>query len=124
MLVIEDDAVNLEVVSAFLEAEGHQVLAGQNAELGLRLASDECPDLILMDVQLPGMTGYEATRRLKADPATAGIPVVACTAQAMRGEEEKAKAAGCDAYLTKPLDPEVFRQTLRRFLRGRDRGTK
>ena len=123
VLVVEDNLVNLELVIALLEQEGCRILTADTAQEGLRLATAEHPDLILMDVQLPGMTGYEATRRLRADPATAGIPVVAFTAQAMRGEEEKAKAAGCDAYITKPLDAEVFRETLRRFLRGRDKGT-
>jgi len=120
VLVVEDNLVNLELVIALLEQEGCRILTADTAQEGLRLATAEHPDLILMDEQLPGMTGYEATRRLKADPATATIPVVAFTAQAMRGEEEKAKAAGCDAYLTKPLDPEVFRETLRRFLPRRE----
>jgi len=120
VLVVEDDLVNLELVIALLEQEGCQVLTAESAEAALRLAGLERPHLILMDLQLPGMTGYEATQKLKADPATAGIPVVVCTAQAMRGEEEKAKAASCDAYIAKPLDPEVFRETLRRFLPRRE----
>ncbi len=119
VLVIEDDPVNLEVVIAFLEGEGCRVLSAVTAEQGLRLAAER-PDLILMDVQLPGMTGYEATQRLKADPATASIPVVALTAQAMRGEEAKAKVAGCDGYITKPVDAQAFRETLRRFLPPRE----
>jgi two-component system, cell cycle response regulator DivK len=96
------------------------VLAAETADVGLRLATLERPDLIVMDVQLPGMTGYEATRRLKADPATAAIPVVVVTALAMRGEEAKAREAGCDAYLTKPLDARAFREVVRRLL-GNDR---
>jgi len=118
VLVVEDNAVNLELVAALLEEEGYQVLSTTAAEAGLALALREQPDLILMDVQLPGMTGYEVTRRLKADPATAAIPVIALTAHAMRGEEGRAKEAGCDAYLTKPLDTQSFRDTLRRLLGG------
>lgn len=116
VLVVEDDSVNLELVTALLEGEGCHVLSAGTADQGLRLAATERPDLILMDIQLPGMTGYEATRRLKADPATASIPVVAVTAQAMRGEEARAHAAGCDAYLTKPLYTHALREALRRFL--------
>jgi two-component system, cell cycle response regulator DivK len=116
VLVIEDNPVNLELVTAILEEEGCQVLAAEAPAVGLRLAAAERPDLIVMDVQLPGMTGYEAMRRLKADPATAVIPVVVVTAQAMRGEEVKARQAGCDAYLTKPLDARAFRDIVRRLL--------
>ena len=116
VLVVEDNPANLELAAALLEEEGCQVLSAATADAGLILAVVEHPDLILMDVQLPGKTGYEATRRLKADPATAAIPVVAVTAQAMRGEEAKAREAGCDAYLTKPLDARAFRETVRRLL--------
>lgn len=121
VLVVEDNLVNLELMAAILEEEGYEVLSAETAVAGLRLAAGEHPDLILMDIHLPGMTGYEATRKLKADPGTAVIPVVAVTAQAMQGEDAKARAAGCDAYLTKPLDTQGFRETLRRFLG--DRGT-
>jgi CheY-like chemotaxis protein len=116
VLVVEDNAVNLELVVALLEHEGCEVLVAETADAGLGLARTGCPDLILMDVQLPGMTGYEATRHLKADPRTAKIPVVALTAQAMRGDEARAAEAGCVGYLTKPLDADSFREVLRRFL--------
>ena len=116
VLVVEDNPVNLELVTELVEQEGCRVLTAGSGEAGLRLARAERPDLILMDLQLPGMTGYEATRRLKADPATAAIPVLAITAFAMPGDDLKARKAGCNAYLTKPLDAQVFRDTLRRFL--------
>ncbi len=118
VLVVEDNSVNLELVTAILEEAGCEVLYADTAEKCLQIAVTERPDLILMDLQLPGMTGYEATRRLKANAATAAIPVVALTAQAMRGDAEKARAAGCDDYLTKPLRTEVFRETLGRFIPG------
>jgi len=116
VLVVEDNPVNLELVAALLESEGCGVIVAETADVSLRLAATERPDLILMDIQLPGMNGHDATRRLKADPATAGIPVVALTAHAMRGEEARAREAGFDAFLTKPIDTQAFRETLRRFL--------
>lgn len=116
VLVVEDNPVNLELVTELLEQEGCQVLAAPSAEAALRLAAIERPDLVLMDLQLPGMTGYEATRRLKAAPATATIPVMVLTSYAMRGDDLKARDAGCDGYLTKPLDTNLFRKTLRRLL--------
>lgn len=122
VLVVEDNPVNMELVTQLLEEEGYQVLAAETAEIGLSMAAAERPDLILMDLQLPGLSGYEATQRLKADPATAAIPVLALTSYAMRGDEEKALAAGCDGYLTKPLNTQVFRDTLRRFLTPGARG--
>ncbi len=115
VLVVEDNPVNMELVTEVLKQDGYQVLTTESAEVGFRLAVAERPDLILMDLQLPGMTGYEATRRLKAHPATADIPVLALTASAMRGDERMAFEAGCDAYLTKPLNLPLFRETLRRF---------
>lgn len=116
VLVVEDNPVNLELITEVLEQEGCQVLTTHSAEAGLRLAVAERPDLILMDLQLPDMTGYEATRQFKANPATAAIPVLALTAFAMEGDDLKAREAGCDAYLTKPLNLRVFRDTLRRLL--------
>jgi CheY-like chemotaxis protein len=116
VLIVEDNAINLELVVALLTQEGCEVLVAETADAALQLARTAQPELILMDVQLPGMTGYEATRHLKADPATAAIPVVALTAQAMRGDDARAVEAGCAAYLTKPLDARAFGDTLRRFL--------
>ena len=116
VLVVEDNPVNLELVTELLEQEGCQVLAAASAEAGLRLALAERPDLVLMDMQLPGISGYEATHQLKANPATAAVPVVGLTSFAMRGDDRKAREAGCDGYLTKPLDTDAFRETLRRFL--------
>lgn len=121
VLVVEDNPVNLELVAALLESEGCGVILAETADVSLRLAATERPDLIVMDIQLPGMSGHDATRRLKADAATAGIPVVALTAHAMRGEEARAREAGFDAFLTKPIDTQAFRETLRRFL-GNVRG--
>jgi two-component system cell cycle response regulator DivK len=121
VLVVEDNPVNLELVAALLESEGCGVILAETADVSLRLAVTERPDLIVMDIQLPGMSGHDATRRLKADPATAAIPVVALTAHAMRGEEARAREAGFDAFLTKPIDTQAFRETLRRFL-GNVRG--
>lgn len=121
VLVVEDNPVNLELVKELLELEGCQVLAAESAEAGLHLAATEQPDLVLMDLQLGGMSGYEATRQLKAAPATASIPVLALTSFAMRGDDRKAMEAGCDGYLTKPLDMLLFREAVRRYLfPGRD----
>jgi CheY-like chemotaxis protein len=116
VLVVEDNAVNMELVTALLESEGCDVVPAETAIEGIRLAVEVQPDLILMDVQLPVMTGYDATRRLKGEAVTAHIPVVAFTAHAMRGEEERARAAGCDSYLTKPVDAQRFREIIRHFL--------
>ena len=116
ILVIEDTPANLELVMDLLEAAGHAVLSAPSAEPGLALAAREQPDLILMDVSLPGMDGLEATRRLKADALTAHIPVVVLTAHAMRGDEQLAQDAGCSGYLTKPIDTRAFAKRIAEFL--------
>ena len=118
VLVVEDERLHRELLRELLEQECCQVRMATTAEDGLRLATTDRPNLILLDLQLPGMSGYEAARRLKADPATAAIPVVAVTAAAMRGDDRRALDAGCDAYLTKPLNHHMFREVLRRFLPG------
>ncbi len=119
ILVIEDTPANLELVKILLESAGHPVLSACTAEPGLLLAASERPDLILMDISLPGMNGLEATRRLKANPATAHIPVAALTAHAMQGDEESALAAGCAAYLTKPINTRTFVQQVTELLPAR-----
>jgi len=103
ILLVEDHPTNRELVTDLLENAGYQVLQATTAEEGMALISLHRPDLILMDIQLPGQNGLEATRLLKADPATRAIPVIALTAYAMPGDEERIRDAGCDGYLTKPL---------------------
>ena len=103
VLIVEDNAANLALAVVLLQSAGHLVLSATDAEAGLRLARDEQPNLILMDVQLPGMDGLDATVLLKRDDATRAIPVIALTALAMKGDEERIRAAGCDGYIAKPM---------------------
>jgi two-component system, cell cycle response regulator DivK len=103
VLIVEDNPANMKLAVFLLESAGHTVLSATDAEAGLTLARDKQPDLILMDIQLAGMDGLEATALLKADAATRAIPVVAVTALAMKGDEERIRAAGCDAYIAKPI---------------------
>lgn len=116
ILVIEDNLLNLELVTDLLESRGFSVLQARTAEEGLRSAREYDPELILMDLSLPGMDGLAATKMLKADPATAHLPIVALTAHAMRGDDSLAKAAGCDGYLTKPIDTRRFPEQIARFI--------
>jgi two-component system cell cycle response regulator DivK len=103
ILIIEDNRANMKLASLLLQNAGHTVLCAGDAETGLTLAGAVRPDLILMDIQLPGMDGLAATALLKKDPATAAIPIIALTAMAMKEDREKTRAAGCDAYIAKPL---------------------
>jgi CheY-like chemotaxis protein len=112
ILVVEDNLVNLTLAVFLLESAGHSVLTALDAEAGLTLARKERPSLILMDMQLPGMDGLEATSQLKEDETTRDIPVIALTALAMKGDEERIRAAGCDAYVAKPLDYRTFLATV------------
>ena len=108
VLIVEDNPANMTLAVFLLESAGHTVLSATDAEAGLTLARDEQPDLILMDIQLPGMDGLEATALLKRDDATRAIPVIALTALAMKGDEERIRAAGCDGYIAKPLAYQDF----------------
>jgi len=112
ILVIEDNPSNMKLVSLILDSMGHVVIEASEAVEGIRLAQAEAPDLVLMDIQLPGMDGLEATRRLKADPATQAIKVVALTAFAMKGDEERMRAAGCDDYIPKPIRHAEFMERI------------
>ena len=103
ILIVEDNRANMKLATLLLGSAGHSVLSAVDAETGLTLARTEQPDLILMDIQLPGMDGLQATTLLKQDPATAAIPVIALTAMAMKADEERTRIAGCDAYIAKPL---------------------
>jgi two-component system cell cycle response regulator DivK len=116
VLVVEDNPANMTLAKFLLESAGHSVLCAVDAEAGLTLARDEQPDLILMDIQLPGMDGLEATAILKRDDATRAIPVIALTALAMKGDEERIRAAGCDGYVAKPLAYREFLATITALL--------
>jgi two-component system, cell cycle response regulator DivK len=116
VLIIEDTPVNMKLATMLLQREGHRVLQANDALEGLALARAHLPCLILMDIQLPGIDGLAATRVLKADPATAAIPVLALTAFAMTGDEARIRAAGCDGYIAKPIDYRVFLEQVRRTL--------
>jgi two-component system cell cycle response regulator DivK len=108
VLVVEDNPTNMTLAVFLLESAGHTVLSATDAEAGLTLARDEQPSLILMDIQLPGMDGLQATAVLKRDDATRAIPVIALTALAMKGDEERIRAAGCDGYIAKPMRYQEF----------------
>ena len=116
ILIIEDNLLNLELATDLLEANGFLPSSAQTAEEGLRLARELLPDLVLMDVNLPGMDGLSATKILKADPATRHLTVVGLTAYAMKGDEAAARNAGCDGYLTKPIDTRTFIATIKNLI--------
>lgn len=116
ILVVEDNPANMKLVSMVLAKGGHHVLQAEDAESGVALAADEQPDLILMDILLPGMDGLEATRRLKTDPLTARIRVVALTAFAMKEDELRIQSAGFDGYIAKPIQYKSFLQEVERWL--------
>jgi two-component system, cell cycle response regulator DivK len=116
ILVVEDNLQNLKLAQLVLHKAGHAVLSAESGERGLQVAAESQPDLVLMDVQMPGMDGLETTRRLKADPRTAHIKVVALTALAMKGDAERILAAGCDAYLAKPYQYQQLLEAVNKAL--------
>jgi len=118
ILVVEDDTDNRRIVVKVLTVEGYDVVEATDGIQALARARAEHPDLILMDLALPNMDGWEATRRLKGDPDTRTIPVVALTAFAMRGDEEQARAAGCDDYVPKPARPVAIREVVKKYIGG------
>ena len=112
ILIVEDNPANLKLAIFLLQSAGHAVISATNAEAGLTLARTDRPQLILMDIQLPGMDGLEAIGHLKRDEVTRTIPVIALTALAMKGDEERIRAAGCDAYIAKPIRYQEFLATV------------
>ena len=117
VLVVEDNPMNMQLTVDLLEVAGYIVFQAETAEKGIEMAKVESPDLILMDISLPGMDGLYATGVLKKDPDVKHIPIVALTAHAMRGDEEKALAAGCEGYITKPITTKSFVKTVDSFVK-------
>lgn len=116
ILVVEDQEDNRRIVRDLLTSVGYDLLEATTGEDGVAMAERERPDLILMDIQLPGLDGYEATRRIKANPALRAIPIIAVTSYALSGDDQKALAAGCDAYVTKPFSPRALLAKIREFV--------
>ncbi len=116
ILIVDDNLDNLDLTRFVLEYEGFEVLVAEDAQQALRMLKTCSPRLILMDVQMPGMDGHQLTRRLRQDPAFRDVRIVALTAYAMLGDEEKARSAGCDGYITKPIDTRTFADRVRGYL--------
>jgi two-component system cell cycle response regulator DivK len=116
ILVVEDQEDNRRIIRDLLASAGYHMIEALDGEAGVRLAETERPDLILMDVQLPGLDGHEATRRIKANPELRAIPIIVVTSYALSGDDAKAMAAGCDAYVAKPFSPRQLLSKIREFL--------
>jgi two-component system cell cycle response regulator DivK len=117
VLIVEDNDLNMKLFNDLLQAHGFATLQTRDGREALRIARETRPDLILMDIQLPEVSGLEITRHLKRDEALKGIPVIAVTAYAMKGDEEKIRDGGCDGYVAKPISIGPFMQTIEKFLR-------
>ena len=116
VLVVEDTEDNRKIIRDLLTSAGYETIEAVTGEEGVAMAAEHRPDLILMDVQLPVLDGYEATRRIKADPATRHIPIIAVTSYALVGDEAKTREAGCDGYVAKPFSPRHMLQKVREFI--------
>lgn len=121
ILVVDDNSTNLKLASEVLEMEGLGVLRAEDADAALLHLDERLPDLILMDIALPGMDGLELTRLIKRNPRTSFIPIIALSAFAMKGDEEKALAAGCDGYITKPINTRTFPAQILSYLQKDDK---
>jgi two-component system, cell cycle response regulator len=117
ILVVDDNPLNLKLAAEVLESDGYHVNRAPSAEAALERIREQIPDLILMDIQLPGMDGLALTRALKSDSATQAIPIIALTAFAMKGDEQRARDSGCEGYLTKPIDTRTFSARIAEFLK-------
>lgn len=116
LLIVDDNPENLKLILMVLASTGHELVTATDALQALHAIERRTPDLILLDLQLPGMDGLELTRRLRANVHTRAIPIVAVTAYAMKGDEDKAKEAGCDDYLVKPIDKRLLRTLVKSYL--------
>lgn len=116
VLIIEDNEQNMYLFSFLLEQNGHQVIQAENGYRGMALAEDEQPDFILLDIQLPDMNGYEIAHKLKNNPQTKDIPIIAVTSYAMVGDREKTMESGCTGYIEKPINPDTFLSEIKRFI--------
>jgi CheY-like chemotaxis protein len=121
VLIVDDNATNLKLVAYLVKAQGYDVDTAGDATAALAAIADRRPDVILMDLQLPGIDGLELTRKLKSDPATREIRIIAVTAFAMKGDQEKALAAGCDDYVTKPIDTRALPEVIARHVARTER---
>ena len=121
-LVVDDNAINIELAVFILRAQGFEVASAGSADEAIDRTSSFRPDVILMDIQMPDVDGLQAVRRLRADPATRDVVVIAFTAYAMKGDEQKLRAAGCDGYIAKPIDVATFGQTVRGHVEARRAG--
>jgi two-component system, cell cycle response regulator DivK len=117
ILVVEDQEDNRQILRDLLSNAGYDMVEAEDGEQALEAVTRQRPDLILMDIQLPIMDGYEATRRIKADPALKAIPIIVVTSYALSGDEDKARAAGCDDYVAKPFSPRALLVKIREYLR-------
>ena len=116
ILIVEDQADNRQIIRDMLGTTDYEITEAENGEQALVAIAKERPDLILMDIQLPIMDGYEATRRIKDDPTTKSIPIIAVTSYALSGDEQKARAAGCDDFVLKPYSPRQLLTKIRQYL--------
>jgi two-component system cell cycle response regulator DivK len=119
VLLVEDNPHNRKIFSGMLTHSGFVVIEAEDGHQALAAMEKQLPDVILMDLSIPGIDGWEVTRRLKADPRTQRVPIIALTAHAMRGDEERARAAGCDHYLAKPISPKKVVEEVRKILNAR-----
>jgi two-component system, cell cycle response regulator DivK len=119
VLLVEDNPHNRKIFSGMLTHSGFVVIEAEDGHQALAVMEKQLPDVILMDLSIPGIDGWEVTRRLKADPRTQRVPIIALTAHAMRGDEERARAAGCDHYLAKPISPKKVVEEVRKILNAR-----
>lgn len=117
VLYIEDDPINRYLVKKVLTAKGYDVHEADNGNDGIIISESVNPDLILMDMQMPGLDGYEATKKIKSKPGMKDIPIIALTAHALHGDKEKCLAAGCDGFISKPIDVRTFEDQISKFLK-------